>query len=294
MNFKKVRKKIRTVQNISKITREMQMMSAIKMKKAQAQALEGTYYRTTLERILKRILTRVDLTASRYLHNARNQGVGKEIYILIASNKGLCGGFNFNLERILFQKTMQKKDKDVAFITIGKKGAEFIMHMRKNIIADFSSTTPFSDATNAIFSLVKDGFLNGTYGRVFLAYNHFISTFKIDPVIVELLPITDIKMIIGTGTTDQEEKESEYLFEPSVQELIDPLIDDFLREKIRMAILQSEASEHSSRMIAMKNATDNAQEVVYTLTILRNKLRQETITSELLDMISAKESTEIH
>ncbi len=283
MNIKIVRNKIKAITNVKKITQAMQLVSAIKMKKAQQEALEATPYQQFLEQSVSRFIKRLDSDQSDLL-TAKNPHADS-LLIVVTTNKGLCGGFNANLLRFLLKNIDIKKS---AFITVGKKGTTILNQLGATIIADFSETTS-GEETSAVFQLALGSFLKGTYSSVQLVYNRFISSLRYDPLIVSLLPIRLEKF--------EQEKitkilDKEYLIEPSPEVVVKALLENYIEEKIRFSILQTAAGEHSARMIAMKNATDNANDVVYNLTLLRNKLRQQKITYELLDMITAKESVE--
>lgn len=282
MNLRQVRKKIKTIGNVSKITKAMQMVAAVKMRRAQQEAIEGYAYRNALDMMAKKVITE-----DYAFKNNPMKTNEKNLYIIISSNKGLCGNFNVNLFRFLSGQTTFENDD---FISIGKKGAEFILHMSSSIIADFSDQKPIVNAVSPIFSLIFEKFMNNSYKSIFLIYNKFISTFKKEPVKVQLLPIQNI-------LADHPSKKSEnqtYVIEPSSRILLESLLQEVLKEKIKTALLDSAASEHASRMMAMKNATDSAQDIMYNLTRLSNKLRQQGITYELLDMITAKESNDIN
>lgn len=262
----------------------MQLVSAVKMKKSQQIAKEGMEYRNYLEKILKKVIPYVVDDVSLLLKPVKNASERKLI-ILISTNKGLCGSFNFSLFKFLVRNFDIKKE---LFITIGKKGGLFISKFGGEILASFTQT-PFTNYTTAIFQTALNEFLNGHVNQIILVYNKFYSTFRIEPKFQILLPakIEELESNIDVKKTEN------YLIEPSPKKIINYLIRDFIEEMIKGAILESEAGEHSSRMLAMKNATDNAQEVIYNLTLLRNKIRQEKITLELLDMITAKESIEV-
>jgi F-type H+-transporting ATPase subunit gamma len=282
MNIRHVRKKIKSVTNVKKITNAMQLVSAIKMKKAQQKAIEARPYQQDLQAIIKKISAKIDPKHSILLgENPKAQK--KELFLLITANKGLCGSFNFNLFRYLL-KSMNIKDSD--FVVIGKKGASLISRMGGVVIADYSSNIPIMNVS-AVFEFMLKHFMLGSYRQISIIYNSFISALKIEPVKETLLPVS-------LHLEDLQEKQflTEYLIEPSPELIIDSLLKSYVEERIRNAIIQSEAGEHSSRMMAMKNATDNANDVIYNLTLIRNKLRQEKITNELLDMITAKESVE--
>lgn len=281
MNLRQVRKKIKSITNVKKITKAMQLVSAVKMKKAQQLAVEGRPYQEGLESIIQKVVPTVDVTDSPLLKHIDPTGK-KELVILITANKGLCGAFNVNLFRLLMRKENMKQ---MNFITVGKKGVMFLSLTGNEVVADFSSPTPANE-TSAIFQMILKNFLEEKYAKISVIYNKFISTLRSESIKEILLPLT------LQSNVEQKKQEVDYLIEPSKNELLDSLLKNYVEEKIRAAILNSEASEHSARMIAMKNATDNATEVVYNLTLLRNKLRQQKITYELLDMITAKESVE--
>lgn len=282
MNLRQVRKKTKSIRNVKKITKAMQLVSAIKMKKAQATETEGRPYRDTLTSVIERLLPGIDKNASPLL----NESVGgmKSLVLFVSSNKGLAGSFHVNLFRFLAKSDTDFDKTD--FITIGTKGSKFINRMGGKILADFSKGK-FLNEVSAIFSLALEKFLAGEYRRISLLYNKYISTFRSEPIEETLLP-----MRWNDGKEAERTLKLEYTVEPSSQEIIEPLIKSYLEEKLRGAIVSSEAVEHASRMLAMKNATDNATDIIYNLTLIGNKLRQEKITNELLDMITAKESVE--
>ncbi|PIP63104.1 ATP synthase F1 subunit gamma [Candidatus Roizmanbacteria bacterium CG22_combo_CG10-13_8_21_14_all_35_9] len=284
MNIRTVRKKIKSVSNVKKITKAMELVSAIKMKKAQQKALESAPYRKSLERIIYKATAGLEKGFSPLIETTSQSN--KNLYLVISSSKGLCGSFNFNLLRYL-GKEISFKDND--FIIIGKKASSFINKMGGAIIADFSHVEP-ENAISAIFTEALEKYLSGQYRQVVLLYNRFINTLKFETTATCLLPAKLSEKLVNQETDTV--VESEYLIEPSAKEIIDAVLKNLIEEKIRGAIIDSEAAEHSSRMVAMKNATDNAENVIYNLTLLRNKIRQEKITYELLDMLTAKESVE--
>ncbi len=282
MNIRQVRKKIKSVSNVKKITRAMQLVSAIKMKKAQQLALEGQPYRKDLEQIVRKVVANLDPGYSSLLSREKTDQ-SNTLYIVVSSNKGLCGSFNFNLFRFILKNIDFKHSE---FITVGKKAALLVGKSGSKIIANFTELSPV-DSVSAIFQTALTAFLEGKYNSVVLVFNRFINTLRHEPTMMSLLPVNI------SPTNDNEIKiHSEYIIEPSPATIIDPLLRSLVEEEIRGAIVDSEAAEHSARMIAMKNATDNATDVIYNLTLLRNKIRQEKITYELLDMVSAQASVE--
>lgn len=282
MNVRQVRKKTKSVYNVKKITRSMQLVSAIKMKKAQQAAIEARPYQQELELVIKKVMTKVSVVKSPLLFTHAQDTV-PDLVIVLTGNKGLCGSFNIDLFRYITSNIDIQNSK---FITIGKKGAQFLSKTGGEILADYSHSAPLNNVS-AVISFALETFLKGTYKRVFVLYNSFISTLKIEPTLTQILPYK-----LQLDQKIEEKEYIEYVIEPSPAAIIERILRSFVEEKVRNAIIQSEAGEHSARMIAMKNATDNANDVIYNLTLLGNKLRQEKITSELLDMITAKESVE--
>ena len=278
MNIRTIRKKIKSVTNVKKITKAMQLVSAIKMKKAQQVAIDGRPYQTEIENIIRAVSPKIDPSLSPLIAFPEDKIERKNLAIVVASNKGLCGSFNFNLLRFIVKNT---DFKNTDFIIVGKK-ANLLSKFSANIMADYSSNVPLNNVS-ALFEFALNKYLDRTYKKIELYHNQFVSTIQSNPVVTTLLPI---KMELG------QEKTSEYLIEPNPKKIIDSLLRSFVEEKLRFALIQSEAGEHSLRMMAMKNATDNATDVIYNLTMVRNKIRQEKTTSELLDMVTAKESVE--
>lgn len=290
MNLRDVRKKIKTVKNVKKITNAMQMVSAVKMKKAQKIALEGKEYRRALDTILQRIISHTPELKELGIPWLRHMNGNKKLYVVITSNKGLCGAFHSNLFRFCIEHCdMNSAD----FVTVGQKGADFIAQFGGNVVADFSDEQPFTENVSPILTLLQDQYTSGTYESVHVLYNAFISSFKSEPTDAQLFPLKDITVLETESESHSSESSmaSEYIIEPSVDKLLQPLVEDYIRERLRNAISDSEAAEHSARMMAMKTATDNAGELADSLTLLRNKLRQTQITNELLDMIAAMQST---
>jgi len=286
MNLRQIRKKIRAVSNVKKITNAMQLVSAIKMKKAQQKAFEGKPYRELLSFIIQKVAASLIEKSYSPLLSKTNPLAQKDLVIFITSNKGLCGGFNFNILRFLVKEVDFKK---VDFITVGKKGALFVKKMGGVVIADFSS--PYEeDKVSAIFKTALNPFLKGEYANVFLVYNRFLSTVSFEPVKKRIFPINFEKE--NFKVAEDKEVKKEYIIEPSPEKIIDSALRNMIEVEIYGALIESEAAEHSARMMAMKNATDSATDVIYNLTLLRNKVRQEKVTYELLDMVTAKQSVE--
>ena len=207
MNIRTIRKKIKSVTNVKKITKAMQLVSAIKMKKAQQVAVEGRPYQTEIEKIIKAVSPKIDTSLSPLFGRTEEKVQRKTLAIVIASNKGLCGSFNFNLLRFIVKNTdFQNTD----FIIIGKK-ANLLSKFSAHIMADYSSNIPINNVS-ALFEFALNKFLDKTYGRIDLYHNQFVSTIQSNPIVTTLLPIN-----FSQKTEEDkpvEEKATEYLIEP--------------------------------------------------------------------------------
>ena len=287
MNIREVRKKTKSIKNVKKITKAMQMVSAAKMRKAQQLEAESRPYREGLTNLIAHVSKKLDSSTIDLLQIDLSEAK-KDLVILITSNKGLAGAFNMNLFRYILKSDIDLDKTD--FIVMGTKGLQFLSRIQgPEILASYNSNVP-SMEVSALFDFAVQKFKTGNYKTVTIIYNRFISTLKSEVMQEVLLPFTSIELKeVNTG---EKHDDQEYMIEPSPEEILEQLLMSFIESKIRGAIISSEAVEHSARMMAMKAATDNASDLIYSLTLLANKLRQEKITNELLDMITAKESAE--
>ena len=280
-----LRRRIKSAKNIAQITKAMELVAASKMKKAQAAALSGKLYAQKIYEMVIRSAGSVDMSIHPYLTKP-NVLTGKRLVILISTNKGLCGGLNSNLFRFYIRTFPTLSAIDT--ITIGKKGAETVVRLGGKLLADFS-TPPFIGSVPALTELFTKEYLRGAYDGVDIVSNEFKSALQQHPRIKTLLPLT-ISSIDTEGT--QATKAQESLIEPSKKELFDALLPHYIENQLRDAILQAEASEHSARMVAMRNATDNALSLIDELTLVYNKERQANITFEIADLVTARLAAE--
>lgn len=278
---KTIKRRIKSARNISQITRAMQMVAASKLRRAQERALSGKPYAAEILRLVREAREKVKPDAHPLL---RPEGEGKEILVvLVSTNKGLCGSLNSDLFRKV-EEWWQKEEK-VSFVTLGSKGERFVARTGRNLIADFSQP-PFLDSVGAISRMVQEGFLSGTYKLCWVAYTEFISALKDRPARVQLLPFK--KQEVVEEKKEEEVPRQELLVEPDYQVVLETLLPHLIEIELRMAIIEAEASEHAARMLAMKNATDSANELIDNLTLVYNKLRQEAVTAEIADMVTAR------
>lgn len=288
-NERLIKGRIKSAKNIAQITKAMQMVSAAKMRRAQAAAVAGRPYAQKIAEAVSEFVKKVDPTAHPLL---RKNEVGKELFILISTNKGLLGGLNANLFRFLSKTFSSEQLQNAQFITLGKKGEGFLVRTKRNLVADFSVGQPFSQSIPAVTKIMVDGYVSGEYKNVYLIYSNFISALNQEPVYKKLLPIAEFESNIVHAEDSKTEAPSNFLIEPSIESILDTLLSHYLENQLRDGVLEAEASEHSARMVAMKNATDNALELSKLLTLEYNKARQEKITYGIADIITARLAVE--
>jgi F-type H+-transporting ATPase subunit gamma len=282
-----IRRRIKSVKNTAQITKAMQMVAASKMRKAQQIARAGRPYAA----LMNEVLAEVTANAGDFSHPLTEaRAVRKRGVILIGTDKGLCGALNSNLMR-----EAAKFDKETTiYITAGRKASQFVARTRRQLAAEFTyKDAPLFTEARAISKFAQDLFVKGEVDRVEVLYTKFISTLNQKPETLALLPVGEIRGvragISGTqGAGDALQKGStEFLFEASANDVLGALLPHSLNFQIYQILLEAKASEHSSRMVAMKNATDNAKQLIKDLTLEYNKLRQANITKELLEITSA-------
>jgi F-type H+-transporting ATPase subunit gamma len=279
-----LKNRIKSAKNISQITKAMEMVAASKMKKAQTLALCGKLYATKIADMVIELSSRIDVSTHPLLKKP-DVLHGKRLIILISTNKGLCGGLNTNLFRNFVKSYPHPKQHD--YITIGKKGADLIVRFGGTLLADFSQTVPFVDAVPAIIEEATKKYLSGVYEGVDVLFSEFFSALRQAPMKKTLLPLS-----ISGVDTQKEQDTREFLIEPNPKDVLDFLLPHYIENQLRDAILEGEASEHSARMVAMRNATDNAVTLIGDLTLMYNKVRQEKITYEISDMVTARLAVE--
>ncbi len=281
-----IRRRIRSVKNTSQITKAMQMVAASKMRKAQQAALSGRPYAN----LMNQVLAEVSHNAGDFSHPLMEARSGSKLGLLVVStDKGLCGALNSNLMR-----EAAKFDKNTTtYVTAGRKAAQFVARTKRSLAAEFTyKDAPLFSEARAISRFAQDLFLKGEVDRVDILFTNFISTLNQKPEVRTLLPVGEIKALNVDvegegGGTALLKGATEFLFEPSPSQVLGALLPHYLNFQVYQILLEAKASEHSSRMVAMKNATDNAKQLIKDLTLEYNKLRQANITKELLEISSA-------
>lgn len=276
---KELRIRIKSIKNTSKVTKAMELVSAAKMRKAQQHAINGRSYSELTNRVLENIASGIDPGS----HPLLNTGIGdKEAILLVTTNRGLCGALNSNL----FKKVLGISEK-ASFITLGKKGQIFVTNSGKNLAADFELLQhPSLELARTLAKFLISSFLSKDYTRISIIYTSFQTTLRQEAIIRQILPIVDMEMLNNSGEKTESSLDK-YLFEPSANQILSTILPHYILMEIFQILLESSASEHSARMVAMKNATDNASELVDDLTLSYNQLRQANITNEILDIATA-------
>ncbi len=283
-NTRDIRRRIKSVKNTAQITKAMQMVAASKMRKAQQLALDARPYAAALRK-MSTALRRLDSEQTHPLLEARP--VAKELLLIVATDKGLCGALNTNLLR----EAAKFDPTKTIFVSLGRKGSQWVARNKRDLLADF----PLKDAptfleTKTVSKFIVEKFLSGEVDRVTVLYTDFKNTLTQVPKTVQLVPVTAEIEQADFHSTQAEASVGggDILFEPSAFSFLDALLPYSVHIAVYNAVLEARASEHSARMVAMKSATDNAKSLIKDLSLEYNKLRQASITTELLEISTAQ------
>jgi F-type H+-transporting ATPase subunit gamma len=284
-NTQDIRRRIKSIRNTAQITKAMQMVAASKMRKAQQHALAGRPYATLMNKVLVSLQKRTDPRTHPLLHI---RPVNKELVIIISTDKGLAGALNTNL----FREAMPFEPTKSVYVVTGRKARQFVTRTKRELLADFElKDAPSFVETKAIAKFATEKFLNREVDKVSVLYTQFINTINQKPVLRTLLPISSFDLPKGEKTEGAHEDVdlmASYVFEPNAESVLDIMLPYYLQFQVFQMILDARASEHSARMVAMKNATDNANDFIKDLTLEYNKMRQASITTELLEISTAQ------
>lgn len=297
-NPREIKRRIRSVKNIRQITMALEAVSASKVRRATGQALNSRAYAEMAMQVL------VDISSSyktgtplHPLLTNRAAGVGTITIALITSDRGLAGAYNSNIFRVARQFA-QRTGKAIRWVAIGRKGRDILARLRENIIAEFTGLPPWwtIDDVGPIKQVLIDDFLKGYSDEVYVAFTNFINTLTQKPMIQRLLPLS-ISDLADADIPDYmrivevpKSQVSDYIYEPSATAIVDEIVPKFVENILFEMILESQASEHSARMVAMRNASENAKGLVDALQLSYNKARQAAITSEILDIVGGVEA----
>ena len=283
-----LRRRIKSIRNTSQITKAMQMVAAAKMRKAQQAAVAGRPYAS----LMNEVLAEVTANAGDFSHPLTEvREIRKRAVIVVSTDKGLCGALNSNLLR----EAARFDKQTTVYITAGRKASQFIARTKRQLAAEFTyKDAPLFGEARAISRFAQDLFTKGEVDAVDILFTNFISTLAQKPEVRTLLPVGEIKAVhaeLEEGTADSGKLlkgATEFLFEPGADLVLGSLLPHYLNFQVYQILLEAKASEHSSRMVAMKNATDNAKQLIKDLTLEYNKLRQANITRELLEITTAQ------
>ena len=290
-SLKEIRGRIGSIRNIAQITRAMEMVAASRMKRAQDAIIAARPYSDELREALARVAAAATEEVDPLLARRPVRRVG---LIVITTDRGLVGSLNASAIRAVLRYVNERgqgngqEPVEVAAITVGRKGREALRRVGIPIAAHFAGlgTRPsFGDVT-ALARLVVEDFLDGTYDEIAIAYSAFVTTLTQRPEIHTILPVEQPDGL----TEEQKAQTDEYLFEPSPEAVLSRLLPHYVAVDIYRAVLENNASEQSAQMIAMRNATDNAKELIDDLTLVYNKTRQATITREMIEIASGAEA----
>jgi F-type H+-transporting ATPase subunit gamma len=286
-NTRDIRRRIKSVKNTSQITKAMQMVAAAKMRKAQQVALAGRAYAELLSQVLKSVAAGAEEGAHELL---TERPVEKELVIVISPDKGLCGALNTNL----FREVAKFDGSKTLFVAAGRKATQFLARTNRDLMAEFTlRDNPSFLETKAIGKFAMEKFVSGEVDKVTVVFTDFINTLSQIPKARTILPIASLEVTAGIGgaqetATVKTEDTTEYLFEPNIGDVLSAVLPHHVYFQIYQMVLDSRASEHSARMVAMKSATDNAKQLIKDLTLEYNKVRQAAITTELLEITTAQ------
>ncbi|MDO8574425.1 MAG: ATP synthase F1 subunit gamma [bacterium] len=304
-SIQNIKNRSKAVKNVSQITKAMEIVAATKMRKAQQVALSSRPYALRTFELLERLSLESKISSPLM----DNRPVKKTLLVLVASDKGLTGAFNAQVIRATDKFLEKNKNQNFIALAIGKKANKHALRKKMEVVREFYGVGDYAtpEEVAPISQLIIDGFLSKKWDNVITISTNFISALKQEPLIRQILPV-DIEKIRQTMrdiipehgryanfAKDEIEKrfghktrETEYIFEPAAEEVINLLIPHLLKMQIYHLILEANASEHSARRVAMKNASDNAEEILEELTLVYNKARQASITNELIEITSTQ------
>lgn len=286
-----IKNRIKSVHSAHNITKAMELVAAAKIKKAASNLMASRVY----AKYAKELLT--ELSKEKNLKHAllSSPKIKKELLIVVASNRGLCGSYNINVIKTAVEYLKNNRDKEIDLIVVGKKAESIFKEAKGNVIASFVNFPDDIDAEDVapLSKMIIDEFTKKNYSKVLIAYTDFVSSLKYESRVSSILPITDenLSELLESKNGDGFKKtEAIILFEPEEDRVLDLVLPRLTEVRIYQSLLESVASEHSARMVAMKNATDNAESMIQDLTLYYNQARQSAITQEIAEISGGTEA----
>ncbi|MFN8558869.1 MAG: ATP synthase F1 subunit gamma [Dehalococcoidia bacterium] len=281
-NVRQLRRRIRSVQNTAKITNALQLVAASKMRRAQQRALAARPYADRMRYVLSNLASEAAGAEGQALHPLLAPRTGdRTMLVFITPNRGLSGGLPSNLNRRAGSFALEQGGA-VSIVAVGKKGRDFFARLRYELTAEFLELGDYPGLTDTlpISRIAMEEFIAGRVDRVFLVFADFVNTAVQRPTVKQLLPVQPPEPSASSPVS-----RVEYIYEPSPAAVLEQILPRYVEMEVYQAVLENAASEQSARMVAMKNATDAAKDMIQSLTLAMNKARQEQITKELLDII---------
>jgi F-type H+-transporting ATPase subunit gamma len=283
---REIRRRITSVRNVAQITRAVQMVASSKMRRAQERVLASRPYAEQLIKLLSRVSGQAE--GQDELPLMRSRDVRKIGIVLVTPDKGLSGALSSNVNRRAAQLAVELRREynnpslPISFVAVGRKGRDFLRRTRQHITAEFTALGDVPSTANmrAIAQVIKDAYLNEDVDRVYLVYPRYVSTVVQTPTVIQVLPVQPPEEQAEEGPTPQ------YIFEPNATEILGALIERYVETLIYQPLLETVASFYSAQMVAMRNATDNATELLGDLTLTYNKARQAAITNQILEIVA--------
>src|SRR5512138_44813 len=288
---REMRLRIKSVKNISQVTRALEAVSAAKVRKSVQAVMATRAYAGKAWQVLKHVAEQPGRQSLHPLLTTR-PNPKSALAIVITSDRGLAGAYNTNVIRFISQQFDQYR-LPVRYIAVGRKGSDLLVRRRKPLIADFSNlpAAPSFADVSAIGRLAVEEFQKGDADEVYLVYTDFINMARQETTMKKLLPLElDSAQHVMDGLERHSGPAAAYEYEPDMREILDEIIPRFTALQVYQAILESQASEHAARMVAMHNATDNARELAGAYELQYNKMRQQTITNDILDIVGGAEA----
>ena len=292
-SVREIRRRIRSVSNIAQVTRAMEMVAASRMRRAQEQALASRAYAAKAWEVLMHLAVMVGGDQHPLLMEPATSRTAA--IVVITGDRGLAGAYNTNVMRAA-TRFADDSQLDIRTIAVGRKGRDLLLRGGYDLLAEFVDlpARPTEADVAPIATMAVETFLSHEVDRVYIAYSDFINVLRQEPVVRQLLPVRagdpGSRVLAEFLHGDLPEQTNPYIYEQSYEELVNTVVPRFTRVQLYQAILESLASEHSARMVAMRNATQNADELVGELTLSYNKARQEAITTEMLDIVGGAEA----
>jgi len=281
--IREIRKRIKSAQNIQQITKAMKMVSAAKMRKSQEKIFAARPYADKITEVITELSAKAG--AGEYPLLKQHENVGKEAVIMVTADKGLCGSFNTNLAKEVMAG--MKKNPDITLYHIGKKGMDLLKKFRREVAKFAFNDKAFGwDDVESIGKAVIDAYKEGKYKKVDLVYSKFKTNLQQNIVRVQLLPVVFTPSEADTAAASKRD----FMYEPGQAAVLNSLFDRYVKTSIYRAVLESQASEHGVRMVAMEMATNNSADMIRELTLLANKTRQAAITKEILEIVGGAEA----